>query len=256
MISIFGNRYKFNLTLATFFILGIAVSLFAIYSLPANLRLADGYQSQFLNVYIILAITFMLGAISLVSALRYKKEVVVFRDKTIDLEAEKKQEAAEQGKTTISLEGVKAEIQNATGEKGIFEAGLKAICRQLEAGQGAVYATRQTEDKRIVELVGGYALSIGESTKLSYEFGEGLIGQAAASGQSLYVDDVPEGYIKIVSGLGTASPRYMLIVPIKHDDNLTGVMEIASFTPITEDHRRFTQESADLIADRILTQAS
>lgn len=255
MISIFRNRYKFNLTLATFFILGIAVSLFAIYSLPANLKLADGYQSQFFNVYIILAITFTLGAVSLISALRYKKEVVVFRDKKLDLEAEKKQEA-EQGKTTISLDGVKAEIQNATGAKGIFEAGLKAICKQLEAGQGAVYAARQTEDKRIVELAGGYALSIGESTKLNYEFGEGLIGQAAASGKSLYVDDVPEGYVKIVSGLGTASPRYLFIVPIKHDEHVAGVLEIASFTPITEDHRRFSQESADLIASRISTQAS
>jgi methyl-accepting chemotaxis protein len=255
MISIFRNRYKLSLTLATFFILGIAVSLFAIYSLPGDLRLADGYQSQFFSVYIILAITFMLGSISLVSALRYKKEVVVFRDKTIDEAFEKKNEA-EQGKTTISLDGVTSEVQQANGTKEIFEAGLKAICRQLEAGQGAVYEARQTDDKRIIELVGGYALSIGESTKISYEFGEGLIGQAAASGQSLYVDDVPEGYIKIVSGLGTASPKFLLIIPILRDGLVSGVMEIASFTPISEDYRRFSEESAELIANRISTNAS
>lgn len=255
MISIFRNRYKFSLTLATFFILGIAISLFAIYSLPGNLRLADGYQNQFFSVYIILAVTFTLGAISLVSALRYKKEVVVFRDKKLDIDAEKKQDA-EQGKTTISLDGVKTEVQQANGSKEIFEAGLKAICRQLDAGQGAVYVAHQTDDKRVVELVGGYALSIGESTKISYEFGEGLIGQAAASGQSLYVDDVPEGYIKIVSGLGTASPRYLLIIPVKQEGNVSGVMEIASFTPISEDHRRFSEESAEIIAKRISTIAS
>ena len=61
----------------------------------------------------------------------------------------------------------------------------------------------------------GYALSIGESTVIKYEIGEGLIGQSAASGNTLYVDDVPDGYIKIVSGLGSASPQHLLIVPVK-----------------------------------------
>jgi methyl-accepting chemotaxis protein len=107
-----------------------------------------------------------------------------------------------------------------------------------------------------VELQRGYALAIGESTIISYEFGEGLIGQAAAGGRSLYVDDVPEGYIKIVSGLGSASPKYLLIVPVKNEANVIGVIEIASFTPISEDQRKFTEESAQLIAEKILTKAS
>ena len=59
MISIFKNSYKLSLTLATFFILGMAASLFAIYSLPGSLRLTAGYQPEFLNVYLIIAITFL-----------------------------------------------------------------------------------------------------------------------------------------------------------------------------------------------------
>ena len=71
-------------------------------------------------------------------------------------------------------------------------------------------ASLKKEANARVELKAGYALSIGESTVIKYEFGEGLIGQSAASGNTLYVDDVPEGYIKIVSGLGSASPKYLL----------------------------------------------
>ncbi len=78
MISIFKNSYKLSLTLATFFILGMAASLFAIYSLPGSLHLTADINQQFLNVYLIIAITFLVGAIGLVLALRYKKEVVVF----------------------------------------------------------------------------------------------------------------------------------------------------------------------------------
>jgi hypothetical protein len=254
MITVFKNRYKLSLALATFFMLGMAASLFVIYSLPKSLRLADGYQSQFFSVYLVVAFTFVLGALGLVVALRYKREVVILRDRSIEAAANKKQET-EQSKTTISLDGVAASIQESEG-KEMLEAGLKAICKQLEAGQGAIYIAVENDGKRYVELQGGYALSIGESTTISYEFGEGLIGQAAASGQSLYVDDVPEGYIRIVSGLGTASPKYLLIVPLKHNDQVMGIMEIASFTPISEDERKFTEESAGLMASKIIIKAS
>ncbi len=78
-----------------------------------------------------------------------------------------------------------------------------------------------------------------------------MIGQSAANGSTLYVDDVPEGYIKIVSGLGSASPKYLLIVPIGKDGQVFGVIEIASFTEITEDQRKFVEEAAQLIAEKI-----
>src|SRR5688572_18061751 len=255
MISIFKNRYKLSLALATIFILGMTVSLYAIYSLPASLRLADGYQPEFFNVYLATALTFIAGALGLLLALGYKKEVVIFRDRAIEAATAKKQDS-DQSKTTISLDGVAASLQNAKNSKDILDSGLTAICKQLNAGQGAIYTAKEQEGKRMVELRGGYALSIGESTTISYEFGEGLIGQAAASGQSLYVDDVPEGYVKIVSGLGSASPKYLLIVPLKHNGQVLGVLEIASFVNITEAQRKFSEESAQLVANKIFTKAS
>lgn len=255
MISIFKNRYKLSLALATFFILGMAVSLFAIYSLPTHLRLSEGYQPEFVKVYLIIAATFVAGALGLTFALSYKKEVLIFRDREIEAAAAKKSDS-DQSKTTISLDGVMKALENAKEEKEILDAGLNTICKQLEVGQGAIYKALEKEGRRVVELENGYALSIGESTTLSYEFGEGLIGQAAVSGQSLYVDDVPDGYIKIVSGLGTASPKFLLIVPLKNNGQVLGVMEIASFTAITEDQRKFVEESAQLIANKIFAKAS
>jgi methyl-accepting chemotaxis protein len=128
------------------------------------------------------------------------------------------------------------------------------VCKQLDAGQGAIYIVKEEDGKRKVELKNGYALTIGESTVISYEFGEGLIGQSASSGRTLYVDDVPQGYIKIISGLGSASPKFLLIVPIKKE-RVMGVIEIASFTNLTEDQRKFVEESAELIADKISKRA-
>ena len=146
-------------------------------------------------------------------------------------------------------------MQQAKSEKEILQSGVQAICKQLDAGQGALYLTKEEAGKRKDELKIGYALTIGESTIISYEFGEGLIGQSAAGARTLYVDDVPEGYIKIISGLGSASPRYLLIVPLKSNEHVNGVLEIASFHAITEDQRKFVEESAQLVAEKISTKS-
>ena len=152
--------------------------------------------------------------------------------------------------------GLITNIEQANNTKDILDAGLNTICKQLDAGQGAIYMATESAGKRTVELQSGYALNIGESTTISYEFGEGLIGQAAASGQSLYVDDVPQGYIKIASGLGTASPKYLLIVPLKHNGQVLGVIEVASFAAVSDTQRKFSEESAQLVANKIFTKAS
>lgn len=250
MISLFNDRYKLSLLLAVIFVLGIGASLYNIYSFPQGLQLAQGYEPAFTKVYAVLGITFLTGALSLLNALRYRKELVVFRDRTLAASAAK-QEAEQAGKTTISLDSVLAMLVQAKNENETMQFGLQAICKQLEAGQGAVYRIIDEDNKRKVALHSGYALNIGESAMINYEFGEGLIGQSASSGNTLYVDDVPEGYVKIVSGLGSASPRYLLIVPMKTQGRVLGIIELASFTPITEDQRKFVEEASQHMAEKI-----
>jgi hypothetical protein len=254
MISLFTDRYKLTLMLSAIFVAGVGYSLYSIYSLPNGLQLTSGFEAQFTRVYIIIGGTFLLGALTLLYALRYKKEVVVFRDRA--LEASVGQNASDNtGKSTISLDNIIQTLNQAGSEKDAQQLTLQAICKQLEAGQGALYRIIEEEGKRRIELKLGYALSIGESTVIKYEIGEGLIGQSAASGNTLYVDDVPEGYIKIVSGLGSASPRHLLIVPLKKNNQVLGIVELASFTEVSEDQRKFVEEAGQLLADKISTTA-
>jgi hypothetical protein len=250
MTQTFQDRYYLNLTLTVLFILGIGASLYYIYSLPMALRLSSGYQPQFLPVYTVIGSTFVLGTLSLVWALRYKKEIIVFREKIIDAAELKKEEAELAGKTTINLDNVKAALTTSSAKDAVSLA-MQAICKQVDAGQGALYVTKEEDGKRFVELRGGYALNRGESSMVSFEFGEGLVGQVASTGQTLFIDDVPDGYITVISGLGTASPKYLLIVPVKGQDRITGVIEIASFIRLTEDQRKFVEESAQLMSDKI-----
>jgi hypothetical protein len=252
MTGILKDHYRVGQLLALLFLLGAAVSLYEIYSLPEGLSIMSGYSRAFLPVYIIVALTFLMGFATIYYTLQHRREIVVFRDKNLEQEiADRENQASSEH--AISLDGVKEKI-NTSNKNELFKNALQTLCKQLDAGQGAAYETVEANGQRKVELKSGYALSIAESTVISYEFGEGLIGQAAAVGKTLYVDDVPEGYIKIISGLGSASPRFLLIVPLKTQDKVLGVVEIASFNAITADQRKFVEDAAQLIADKLSTQ--
>ncbi len=248
----FKDHYRAGQFLAILFIIGVAISLYQIYSLPEGLSIMSGYSQAFFPVYIVLGLTFILGFFTIYYTLQHRREIIVFRDKKLEQEIADRENAAA-SKNTISLDGVKDAL-NAKDKKDVLRGALHAICKQLDAGQGAIYEAIEVDGVRKVELKSGYALNMGESAVVVYEFGEGLIGQAASNGKTLYVDDVPEGYIKIVSGLGSASPRFLLIVPLKAQEKTTGVIEIASFNGFTPDQRKFVEDSAQLIANAVSTQ--
>jgi transcriptional regulator with GAF, ATPase, and Fis domain len=240
------DRFNLSLLLAIIFFAGVLASVYVIYSLPSELSLTDGYQNAFTNVFVVLTLTFIAGGLNIWYGARHKNEIIVYRDKQID-KTKEEAESERQSQSSISMEPVVAGIKLAKTPKEILHNALQAICKQLEAGQGAIYMNAKDGSVRKVDLQAGYALSIGESNTISFEYGEGLVGQVASGGSALYIDEVPEGYVKIVSGLGSASPKYLLIVPLKKDNQVLGVVEIATFTPINQDQRKFVEESAQVI---------
>lgn len=250
MIDFIKDRYKLSLIMAVLFIIGIFASVYYLYRLPHSLMLNDEFHPGLLNVYIIPGITFLIGAFALYAALNYKTEVIVFRDKQLETDLQRKENSTE-NQITISLDSVRDSVKQANDEKDILHSGLQAVCKQLEAGQGALYMITDIEGKRKLELKAGYALNVAESAVITFEVGEGLIGQVAATGRTVYLDDVPEGYIKIISGLGSASPRYLLIVALRQKERVIGAIEIASFTHLHEQQRKFVEDSAQLIADNV-----
>jgi hypothetical protein len=250
MIEMFKDRYKLGLLLATLFFAGIVFSLYSLYSIPSELSITSGYESTFTKVFVVVGLTFLVGGIAIWNALQHKHEVIVFRDRKAEF-IEETSADIDTKKTTISLENISKAVGQSKNDKDLLQSGLNIICKELDAGQGAIYISTEDAGQRKISLVAGYALNIGESTLVAYAFGEGLVGQVAAGKKAIYADEIPEGYIKILSGLGSASPKYLYIVPMKKNEDLKGVMEIASFTPISDDEKKFVEESAQIIADRI-----
>ncbi|HEY6310221.1 MAG TPA: HAMP domain-containing protein, partial [Streptosporangiaceae bacterium] len=102
------------------------------------------------------------------------------------------------------------------------------------AQHGTFFLTEPTSggDTQL-RLIAGYGLRADKSAPTQYRLGQSLIGQVARSKRSVVVADMPEDYVKISSGLGEAPPANLAIVPILFEDQVLGVIELASFTPFS-----------------------
>jgi putative methionine-R-sulfoxide reductase with GAF domain len=119
---------------------------------------------------------------------------------------------------------------------------LEGLCKELEASVGVAFMSVKIEDRRYLEFTAGYAYHLPDSQLLRFEFGEGLAGQVAKSCRAISIQEVPQDYISIVSGLGKASPKSMIILPIIVGESVVGVIEIASFKPLGDVELSFAKE--------------
>lgn len=101
----------------------------------------------------------------------------------------------------------------------------------LHLGQGALY--RLSEDKTRLILCGSYA-RMRSQQKTEFPLGEGLAGQCALDSTTITISNPPADYLKVVSGLGTASPVSVMLLPIVNNDFLLGVLELALMKPLDD----------------------
>jgi len=129
---------------------------------------------------------------------------------------------------------------------------LSHLIQQLGANQGFIFLINDSDpESSFLELVSAYAWERKKHMSRRIEIGEGLVGQTAIEKATTYITDVPEDYIKITSGLGDASPRSILIVPLLFNTEIFGIIELASFKTYEKFEIEFVEKLAEIIASSI-----
>src|SRR6478736_812212 len=129
---------------------------------------------------------------------------------------------------------------------------ISNLVKYLKANQGALYIIDDTDsEEATMSMTSCYAWDKKKYLNQKIHRGEGLAGQSWQEMDTVFLTDVPQNYVRITSGLGDANPSCILIVPLKLNDQIFGVVEIASFNVLRDYEVEFVQRIAETIASTI-----
>ncbi len=127
------------------------------------------------------------------------------------------------------------------------------ICRYLNMQIGRFYVKT---DSNTFKVFGSYSYNSSEGSPDEFNIGEGLVGQATLEDKIVLVQDVPADYMKIISGLGEAVPKNILIAPCMYHEEIECIIELGSFNQFTDVQLKFIEQVSENIATSInLTKA-
>jgi signal transduction histidine kinase/HAMP domain-containing protein/CheY-like chemotaxis protein len=123
---------------------------------------------------------------------------------------------------------------------------LSELCPVVTARQAEFYVLDASVNEPQLRLLASYA-SEGKEQNKRFCLGEGLIGQCALDKEKIELTDPPADYIRISSGLGSATARNILVLPLIFEGQVRGVLELASFEGFNPTHQAFLSQLTESI---------
>ncbi len=124
----------------------------------------------------------------------------------------------------------------------------------LKVNQGGLFIYNdENTNKPTINLLACFAFERVKYIDKSIEPGEGLIGSCFTEKETIYLTNIPEDFPNIVSGLGGAKPKSVLIVPLKVDEKVLGIIELISFNEMEKHEIEFVEKIAENIGSSILS---
>ncbi len=117
----------------------------------------------------------------------------------------------------------------------------------VSAHHGAFFIMDNEAGTPTLRLIASYAYRARKHVANRYAVGEGLVGQAALEKQPILLQNVPDDYIQITSGLGEAPPRNIIVLPVLFEGEVKAVIELASFLPFSQIHQTFLDQLSESI---------
>jgi methyl-accepting chemotaxis protein len=143
--------------------------------------------------------------------------------------------------------------ESSSNIKMLADASLVNLVKVFNASVGGFFVLNDDANPPFLDLISAFAYDRIKSLTKTIFPGEGLIGMCALEKNTILLDKIPLGYMEIESGLGEASPENLLIIPLKSDENILGVIEIATFNKFTKNEIVFIEKIAEDIASTLET---
>jgi CHASE3 domain sensor protein len=137
--------------------------------------------------------------------------------------------------------------------KVLADKALSFIVAYLKSQQGSLFIVTEDEaGQKFLELSSAYAYNRKKYLQKRIAPGDGLVGQTYMEAEPVYLVDVPQDYVTITSGLGESNPGCITIHPLKQENEVVAVIEIASFKPLDKSAVTFLSNCCRTLAATIL----
>ncbi len=124
---------------------------------------------------------------------------------------------------------------------------LSDLAPLVTAHHGVFYVVDPAGEEPTLKLLASYAYKDRKNVSSEFRMGEGLVGQCALEGRMLFINQVPDDYIQISSGLGEAPPRNIAVLPVLFEGEVKAVLELATFDQFDEIRLTFLEQLAESI---------
>jgi len=129
---------------------------------------------------------------------------------------------------------------------------ISKLVRYTNSNQGSLFIVNDENAADVyIDMLSCYAWDRKKFHQKRIEIGEGLVGQVVQEKEYIYITDVPDNYVNITSGLGDSNPRSILVIPMKLNEEIFGIIELASFHLFEQYQIDFVQKIGESIASTI-----
>jgi signal transduction histidine kinase/CheY-like chemotaxis protein/HAMP domain-containing protein len=155
---------------------------------------------------------------------------------------------AEQDWLKTNLASISGMLQGQRDLATVTQLIMSEVTPTVNAQYGGFFLAERGADGSIeLSLAAAYGYTPRIDTRTRFGVGEGLVGQAAFERKTIALADLPPGYIKVGSGLGDAPAAGLLVMPVLFEDQVLGVIELASIRSFSDVHHDFLDRIAETI---------
>ncbi|MEU4325436.1 HAMP domain-containing protein [Nonomuraea dietziae] len=134
----------------------------------------------------------------------------------------------------------------------VAELVMNELAPLVSAQFGAFFLAEETSTGTELQLISAYGFPAGDSAT-RFRMGESLVGQAARTRRTIAMDQIPRDYVTVSSGLGETVPTSLILLPIVVEEQVLGVIELASLSSFTPVHRAFLDQLMETIGVNVNT---
>jgi CheY-like chemotaxis protein len=128
---------------------------------------------------------------------------------------------------------------------------ITSISRYTDSGSAAIFLYDKID--KVLKLKSSFAYTQREKLSNKFEIGDGIVGQVALEKLPIILTNITKEDKQVTTATVQSTPMTVYTYPITYQENLVGVLEVASFQEVLNEYKAFLDESSELIGQIIFS---